>query len=253
MDTKWDLTYHVDKMPTLRNPVLIEGLPGIGSVGKIVVDYIIDSQSATKLCSFTSFAFPPSVFVAESQLIELPSIGVYHAKGKKRDYLFLSGDMQPTTDKGCYSFSESVLDVLENLGVKRIITLGGIGLSAVPKIPQVFCTGTEAGAVDHFTTGVPVNGKLYGVVGPICGVTGVLPGLGSRRNITGVTLLVETYAHPMYLGISGSRALLEVLAKKLDLPIDLVTFNKEISALETDKKKKPGKLGALASRANYIG
>ena len=27
---------------SIRNPVLIEGLPGIGNVGKIVVDFLID-------------------------------------------------------------------------------------------------------------------------------------------------------------------------------------------------------------------
>ena len=39
----------VGKKPNLKNPVLIEGLPGIGNVGKIVVDFMVDELKAQKV------------------------------------------------------------------------------------------------------------------------------------------------------------------------------------------------------------
>ena len=36
------------KKPKLKNPTLIEGLPGIGNVGKIAADFIVDELKAKK-------------------------------------------------------------------------------------------------------------------------------------------------------------------------------------------------------------
>ena len=53
------------KLPELDNPLLIEGLPGIGNVGTVVVDFLIDEMKAIKLFEFESYTFPHSVFVNE--------------------------------------------------------------------------------------------------------------------------------------------------------------------------------------------
>ena len=39
---------YVSKVPKLKNPILIEGLPGIGNVGKLAIEHLIDSVGATK-------------------------------------------------------------------------------------------------------------------------------------------------------------------------------------------------------------
>ncbi|GAG09369.1 unnamed protein product, partial [marine sediment metagenome] len=70
------MTFKIKKFsnPKLNNPILIEGLPGMGNVGKIVIDYIIENLDAKKLCEIHSDKFPNSVFVNEKNLIELPKI-----------------------------------------------------------------------------------------------------------------------------------------------------------------------------------
>jgi len=45
----WEITKTVKKMPKLKKPILIEGLPGIGNVGKVAVDFMIDELKAKKL------------------------------------------------------------------------------------------------------------------------------------------------------------------------------------------------------------
>jgi len=52
---------HVAKIPKLKNPILIEGLPGIGNVGKLAVEHLIDSIGATKFAEIYSKDFPPQV------------------------------------------------------------------------------------------------------------------------------------------------------------------------------------------------
>ncbi|MEK6812859.1 MAG: PAC2 family protein, partial [Nanoarchaeota archaeon] len=95
---------------TIKNPVLIEGLPGVGNVGKIVVDFLIDSLGAKKLFEITSSQLPHCVFVNEENMVELPEIEVYYKNIGNRTLLFLAGDIQPINEQSCYEFCHAVLD-----------------------------------------------------------------------------------------------------------------------------------------------
>jgi len=256
----------VGKKPNLKNSVLIVGLPGIGNVGKVSVDFIIDELKAKKIYELFSYSFPHSVFVNEDNLVELPSIEIFHKKMKDKDLLFLAGDVQPIDEVSCYEFCEKVLDMFDELGGKEIITLGGIGLQEVPKKPKVYCTGNTKNIIKTYTKGTIANNKLHGVVGPIIGVSGLLLGLSTKKKIEAVTLLAETFGHPMYLGIKGARELLKILNKKLDLGINLKDMDKEIKELETEMMKRTEELsevtrqtaikklkGKIGGETSYIG
>src|SRR3989338_8796198 len=215
------------KIPRLNKPVFIEGLPGIGNVGKVAVDFLIDELKAKKLYEITSYTFPHSVFVNEDNLVELPIVEVFYKKGSKRDILLLGGDVQPIDEVSSYEFSEKVLDIVQKFNGKEVITLGGIGLADIPKKPKVYCTGNTKKIIDTYKSDL-VSNNLYGVVGPIVGVSGLLLGLAAKRKIDAACLLAETYGHPMYLGIKGAKEILKVLNKKLDLKVDVNKLDREI-------------------------
>ena len=48
------------KKPKLSNSILIGGLPGIGNVGKIAADYIIEKLKMQKLADIFSQYLPPT-------------------------------------------------------------------------------------------------------------------------------------------------------------------------------------------------
>lgn len=230
---------NIGKKPVLKKPILIEGLPGIGNVGKVVVDFIIDELKAKKLCKLWSNTFPHSVFVNEENLVELPSIEIYYkARKGKDDLLFLSGDIQPIDEVSSYEFCELILDILTSFKGNELITLGGIGLQHIPKKPKVYCTGNSKQIVDKYKKGTSLDKNLYGVVGPIVGVSGLLLGLAGKRNVKAASFLAETFGHPMYLGVKGAREILKTLNKKLDLDIDIKRLDKEIKEIESEVMKK---------------
>ena len=105
--TKWDIKL-LDKKVKIKNPVIFEGLPGIGNVGKIAADFIMEEIKAKKIYEIFSYSFPHSVFVNEDNLVDLPSISIYHKKIKNQDILILSGDIQPTEEEACYTFCEKI-------------------------------------------------------------------------------------------------------------------------------------------------
>ncbi len=235
----WNLNY-TTKKPALKNPILIEGLPGIGNVGKLALDLIIDETKARKIAEFHSYGFPHSVFVNEENLVELPAIEIFAKQRKgKPDLLLLAGDVQPLDEQSCYQFSDTVLEMAREFNCREIITLGGIAMKHVPKTPQVFLTGNSREIVRKYQKSTQLNNNLYGTVGPIVGVSGVLLGLAKRKNIEAVSLLAETYGHPMYLGIAGARELLKVLNTKLSLNLRMKQLEKELAQLEQKIAENP--------------
>ncbi|MBI2655961.1 PAC2 family protein [Candidatus Woesearchaeota archaeon] len=242
----WKIT-QIGKLPKLHNTILIEGLPGIGNVGKVAVDFLIDELKAKKIYEITSYTFPHSVFVNEDNLVELPVVEVFYKQVKKKDVLLLGGDVQPIDEISSYEFSDKILDLAQKFDTKEIITLGGIGLSDIPKKPKVYCTANSKKIIDRYKSEL-VSNKLYGVVGPIVGVSGLLLGLSSKRNIEAISFLAETYGHPMYLGIKGAKEILRVLNKKLELNIDVNRLDREIKDIENEIMKKTEQLSEVTKQ-----
>ncbi len=260
MGTNWEVTLEVKSLPKLHKPILIEGLPGIGNVGKITADFLVDQFKAKKLYSFFSHKFPHSVFVSSKGIVEVPKLDIYYKtfNGKKPDLLILVGDIQPIDEESCYSFCEEILKIAKVNQCTEIITTGGIGLETAPENVKVFCTANDETLLKAYTKkGFGVQRDIFGMVGPIVGVSGILLGLGRRRGIKGVGLLAETLAHPLYLGIKGAKEILRVIDKKHNYGINLKKMNKDIIEMEKDVLRKtqewsePSKLAH--KEINYIG
>ncbi|MBU0460475.1 MAG: PAC2 family protein [Nanoarchaeota archaeon] len=239
MKSEWEITTETTE-PKLNKPVFIEGLPGIGNVGKIAVDFLIEEFKAKKLYTFFSHKFPHSVFVNEENLVETPKLEIYYKTFKgKPDLLLLTGDIQPIDEESCYSFCEEIIKIAKKYACTEIVTTGGIGLQQVPEKPKVYCTANDKELFQQYIKkGMLVEKNIFGVVGPIVGVSGVLLGLGKRRGVKGVSLLAETFGHPMFLGIKGAKELLRVIEKKFNYGLDLKKMSKEIVQVEKELMKK---------------
>lgn len=219
-----------------KDPILIEGLPGVGNVGKIAVDFLIEKLSAQKIFECSSYDMPHCVFVNEENMIELPLIEVYHAKVNGKSVLFLAGDIEPISEKSCYEFCHTLLDKLNEVKGLEIVTLGGIALPSIPESPKVYCTGNSKKIMQRYAA--TTDTRIHGVVGPIIGVSGVLPALAGKRNIPSVALLAETFGHPHYMGIKGAKEILKVLQKELKTRININELQED-SPMTRPKKKMP--------------
>ncbi len=253
MKPRWELTQETKTLPKLDRPLFIEGLPGIGNVGKIAVDFLVDEFKAVKLYSFFCTKFPHSVFVNDQNLVEMPKIELYYKKFNgegTRDLLLLTGDIQPIDEESCFTFCEEILTIAKQFNCSEVITTGGIGMQHVPDKPRVYCTSNDAALLKEYAQpGLGVEKTIFGVVGPIIGVSGVLIGLGRKRGVKGVALLAETFGHPMYLGIKGAQEMLRVLEGKYHLGISLQKMGKEIIRLEQELMKKTKEWAQVAEQA----
>lgn len=221
-----------------KNAVLIEGLPGIGNVGKLVVDFLIDELNAKDIYELKSFDMPNLVFVNEDNLVEMPKIKIYlkKTKGKKPDILLLGGDTQPTENIASHEFANFVVDFAKKQGVKEIITLGGIGLAKEVKKPKVYCTSHSKKIIQKYKE-LKIKTKIHGIVGPIFGASGLIVGVAGEKGIDAVVLLAETHNHPLSLGVKGAKEILKKLDKKLDLNLDIKKLTLEAKKIEKQLKE----------------
>jgi len=223
---------YVTKKPKLNKPILIEGLPGIGNVGKLAVEHLIDSVKATKFAELHSKDFPPQVFINTDGTIELVNNEFYYWKSKnkkQRDLILLTGDYQGLSSQGQYELVEKILDIIEELGVKEMVTLGGYGLGHEIGDPKVLCATTDKDLVKTM--------KKYGAIfkknepgGGIVGASGLLLGLGKLRGIRGTCLMGET---PGYLvDPKSAKAVLKILMKITNVDINLAALEKKAKEIE---------------------
>jgi len=161
--------------PELADPILIEGLPGVGNVGKLAAEHLIDEIKAKKFAEIYSTDFPPQVFIDNDGIIHLVKNELYYWKGDV-DLIILTGDYQGLSTRGQYILTQAILDVVEKYGTKMIYTLGGYGVGVEVEKPRV------TGAATHKTLTKKL--KKYDILfkdeggGGIVGASGLLLGIG---------------------------------------------------------------------------
>ena len=247
---------YVGKKPNLKNPILIEGLPGIGNVGKLAVEHLIDTIGAEKFAEVYSKDFPPQVFINSDGTIELVNNEFYYKKSKnknQRDMILITGDYQGLSSQGQYELVEKILDICEEFGVKEMYTLGGYGLGHEIEKPKVLCATTDKNLVKKM--------KKHGAVfkknepgGGIVGASGLILGLGKLRGLKGTCFMGET---PGYLvDPKSAKSVLKILTKITNTSIDLSELEKkakEIEHIAHQLKEMEGMSKEKTEELKYIG
>jgi proteasome assembly chaperone (PAC2) family protein len=82
--------------PDMKNVVFIEGLPGIGLIGKLAAEHLIQELDAKKFAELYSPHFPHQALVKEDSSLRLMKNKFYHGKYQDMDLVILVGDTQPS-------------------------------------------------------------------------------------------------------------------------------------------------------------
>ncbi len=208
----------------MKNVILIEGLPGVGNVGKVAMDYMIEKLELRPFARIFSKNLPPQVLLDEKGILRLVSQDIYHYKKGRKDFVFLAGEYQGADSRGQYELAYRLLEFLnERYGIKRIYTLGGYGLGKMLDSPRVLGAATSEEVAELFrkkgvvfSSGEPSNG--------IVGASGILLGLGKEFfGIEGGCLMGETSGY--IVDARSARNVLEILLGITGIDIDLEDLN----------------------------
>ena len=181
----------------LTEPTLIEGLPGVGLVGKIAADHLVEEFEMTEHAACRCEGLPDvAVYHEDTRGVKAP-VRVY--ADEQRDLLVLQSDV-PVSPSAATEFAGCVTGWLADKEVTPVY------LSGLPAekddVPGVYGVGTGAGGDLLDEHGVPEPDESGLVSGP----TGALLAEASQQDLDGIGVIVE--ANQGFPDPEAARALL---------------------------------------------
>ena len=202
--------------PELKDPVLIEGLPGIGFVANIAALHLIKELKAKRFAEIVSASFQDFAVTTETGGTSSPINELYYCKRGEggRDLIIWYGNTQALTTSGQYELVGKVLDIVQELDCRFVISIGGFKKDEVQNIPGIYTAATDLKTIKE---ALDLGTKV--MVGHIFGIAGIVIGLAKLRDLKGFSILVDTLG--MFPDANATRYALTTLGKYLNLDVDL--------------------------------
>jgi len=218
----------------LDDPVLVEGLPGVGHVGKLAVEHVLEEIDSEIVERVHSTHFPPQVSIDEGRA-ELANAEFHAVRPEEgRDVLVLTGDHQAQDSQGHYGLTNTFLDVAEDHGVSEVFALGGVPTGELIEEYSVVGAATDDDLVGTLED-AGVEFREDEPAGGIVGVSGLLLGLGERRDFSSACLMGETSGY--LVDPKSAQAVLEVLEEILGFDLDFASLEERAEEMEEVVRK----------------
>lgn len=214
--------------PQVDNPVLIQGLPGVGLVGKLTADFLIKQFKPEKFASiFSEYLTLPSgalgVLLKSRNSIEIYSYDFYHIDAENADLILLTAEVQPTT-WGQYPMANQVLDFFKRLGGTTVVTMGGNVVQRYENTVYACASNAKLLKMLSKYRVLPLQG------GEVTGACGLLAGLAPVKGMDSFCLLSSTRG--AYPDPKAARRLLKVIDAMYGINVDYSIVNKAIKDIE---------------------
>ncbi|USZ68980.1 PAC2 family protein [Halorussus salilacus] len=193
------VTVHAEGLE-LDDPTLVEGLPGVGLVGKLATDHLIEAFDMTYYASLACEGLP-RISVYEEGSPELrPPVRIYADPG--RDLLALQSDV-PVSAAAASEFASCVTEWLADNDATPIYMSGLPHQKEASEIPSLYGVATGSGGerLDDHGIDSPVER------GAVSGPTGALLHEASATGLDAVGLIVES--DPQFPDPEAARILVE--------------------------------------------
>jgi uncharacterized protein len=192
----------------LKEPLVVLGFAGAGLVGGIAVTHIVEQLGMKKVAHVQSKYMPPAVVFMEGELRH--PFRIYSDEQGKLCAVVCE---IPLRSDGLYPIASSLLDWIEEKGVKEMVILEGFAVRGVPKERQAFCAAEPEKIKECKEKGVKIISS-----GIISGIAGSLLNECLTRKITGMAFLVPAIA--FMPDPEGAAVLIDTLKNMYDIDVD---------------------------------
>lgn len=206
-----------------ENPVLIEGFPGIGLVGNIASQQIIDELEMTYIGSIDSRYFPPIAILYEG-LINMP-VRVYESE--EFNLIIVVSDI-PINPSVSYDISKAIVEWAESINTKEIISIAGI--ATMSENHKVFGAATNTEMLERIKDKVEVF-----QMGTISGISGSFMAECLIRGIPAISLLGATQSQNP--DPRAAAVVIEVLNSLYGFAIDTENLIEQAERIEIEMQK----------------
>ncbi|WP_406660562.1 proteasome assembly chaperone family protein [Methanolobus sp. ZRKC3] len=206
-----------------KNPVLVEGFPGIGLVGNIASQQIIDELKMEYIGSIDSRHFPPIAVLYEG-LINMP-VRIYESE--EHNMVIIVSDI-PINPVVAYDVSKALLEWAESINVKEVVSLAGIATMSDEN--KVFGAATNNEMLDKIKDKV----ELF-QMGTISGISGSIMAECLVRGIPAIGLLGSTMSQNP--DPRAASVVIDVLNQLYDLGVDTETLLDQAEKIEIEMQR----------------
>jgi len=205
---------------SVKNPIIVEGFPGVGLVGSIAAKYLVQEIKAKQIGFVQSNHLPPVSFVFEGQIYN--PIRIHESK--KYNMLIIESEF-PVPGDVVHELGDAIADWSKKIGASKLICLEGINNPKLKNKPSVFIASSG-------------NKKDYGIEqvksGYIIGVSASMMLRAKEINMPGICLMVES--HVGYPDGMAAATLLQKLSNMLTIKLDVQPLEKEAEQFEKQVK-----------------
>lgn len=211
-----------DSLP--EHASMLEAVPGVGNVGKLVVDSLIEKHPSRTLAWILHPDFPPHSTLNSDSLLAPPRIRIDSVLlPDGRTVIVAGGNLQPMTAAGQHEVSEAILELASKSDTPQLLVLAGLAAGAEDKQIHVICADADVRKrleVDD----IPVS-REHPEAGMI-GIAGLLISLSPLHSVSTIGLVAET------MGASADVVAADRLAAWIEAAFDLPL---ELSLDSTEK------------------
>ncbi|WP_132057494.1 proteasome assembly chaperone family protein [Halorussus amylolyticus] len=193
------VTVHADDVE-LDRPTMVEGLPGVGLVGKLAADQLVEVFDMTYYASLDCDGLPQiSVYEGGSRDVR-PPVRLY--ADAERDLLVLQSDV-PVSASAASDFAACVTEWLADNDATPIYMSGLPHQKEADQIPSLYGVATGTGGERLDEQGIDAPSERGAISGP----TGALLYEASARGVDAVGLVVQS--DPQFPDPEAARILIE--------------------------------------------
>ena len=214
---------------------MIEAVPGVGNVGKLVIDGLKDKYRSTCLGWLIHPDFPPHASLDTEGLLSPPRMEIDSVtlnSGEK--IITISGRMQPVTAAGQFEVSEAILRLAAEEKVPQLLVLAGLSAEVEDRDIHIICSQTEVReqleAKDIVVSSEKPDGGMIGISGMVLSMSKI-------HEVSAIGVVADT------VGTSADFLAAERLSKwienSLNIPLNLDLDTTEITAKKLLQSMNP--------------
>ncbi len=226
---------------------LLCAMPGVGDVGKLVVDAINENLDGEPIARLVHPSLPPVAMMDEDGLLAPPHLLISRVEIDKKVFFTLTGDAQPTSAEGQYEVATWILEAFCH---GEVISLAG--MASPPERKEVFaiCSAKDY-RIELEAKGVDIrrDEPKSGVIG----MAAMITSLSTIHNVNACCVIATTIgnsADPI-----SAQGLLDAINKwwGLAIPVSLDAMDRLVSRLaQLDNGSGEDHVGQLLEQPNSI-
>ena len=184
------MTWHNDakKLPTCD--WLFHAVPGVGNVGKLVVDSLVDKHEGKLIARILHPDLPPHATLDSDGLLTPPCLEIHTvALPSGQNVVTLSSNFQPLSPAGQYEVASFLLQTSKDADIGRLLILAGLLAEPGSETVHVVCPSKEdSEAMEKIGLEVSNEHPSAGIIG----MTGLVSSLAPTFGQAATCVIAET-------------------------------------------------------------